>query len=250
MKNTFILLGLLLTFFVQAQNTEMLDSANSRYSYGKYEQAIVDYKSIIKSGYISPELYFNLGNSFYRTGDFPRAILSYERARVLSPNDEDIQFNLHMAFLQVSAKNESKPELTVNKWSKNLRLKASSDTWAIFSIIGFIALLASVLVFLFTGNMLIKKSMLGAAILALLFTSVSIIFSHQRKNDILIFNTAVISEPTVTVKSSPDVNGNDVFIVYEGALVTVKDSIIGWKNVALQNGEVGWIPEESVVSLQ
>lgn len=249
MKKFLFIAGLLFTVIVQAQTTELIDTANIRYSEGKFNDAISAYQKVIKAGYVSPEVFYNLGNCYYRTGDFPAAILNFERARQLSPNDEDIKFNLHMAYMKVAAKNETKPDLTVSQWMRDLRMLAGSNTWAVWSVIGFISLLAAILFFLFTSNMLIKKTMLGVGIFSILFTVISVVFSWQRKHDVLDFNTAVISAPTVTVKSSPDANGNDVFIVYEGAMVTLRDSIPGWKNVALQNGEVGWVPDDAVIMI-
>ncbi|MBN2682218.1 MAG: tetratricopeptide repeat protein [Bacteroidales bacterium] len=249
MKNIIIILGIVIALVGQSQTSELLDSANARYNEGNYTLAINSYKKIISMGYVSADLHYNLGNAYYRTGDFPHAILNYERARKLSPNDEDIKFNLHLAYLKVSAKNETKPELTVNIWLKNIRMIASSNSWAIFSIISFIIFLSLVLVFLFSSNITTKRILLVGAVVLLFFSVIATIFSYQRKNDVLNFSTAVISDPTVTVKSSPDVNGNDVFIVYEGAMVSVKDSIPGWKRVVLQNGESGWIPAGTIVEI-
>ncbi len=247
-----IIVGLLLIGMyapVFSHDNPVIDSADYYYQKGDFKNAIEKYKSLIDSGYVAAELYYNLGNSYFRNGDFTHAILNFERAKLLDPNDEDINFNLQLAYLKVTAKNEKEPELAVNIWMKNLRSVLSSDNWAIISIVSFILLLSSVLVFLFSNNMLIKKLILGFGIFMVILTVSSFVFSSLRKSDIMECNIAIINEPTITVKSSPDIAGKDVFVAYEGTKVYVTDSIQGWRQIRLINGEVGWLPESSVIEI-
>lgn len=81
-------------------------SANQFYSDGNYEDAVNQYESILNSGYESSELYFNLGNAYFKLNQIPSAILYYEKARKLAPEDEQINFNLSLANSRIVDKME------------------------------------------------------------------------------------------------------------------------------------------------
>ena len=81
----------------ESSATGLMDRANERYERGEYAEAAQQYEALIDRGYSDATLYLNLGNSYFESEDLGRAILSYLRARELSPRDMDIRHNLELA---------------------------------------------------------------------------------------------------------------------------------------------------------
>ncbi|HNX55205.1 MAG TPA: tetratricopeptide repeat protein, partial [Prolixibacteraceae bacterium] len=139
-KIIYTILAILFTTTVFAQ-AELLQKANDAYTKQQYKQAIEDYNQILKTNLESPEVYFNLGNAYYKTGQYTLAILNYERAKLLAPDDEDITFNLQVTNQKVVDSIQELPGLFVVRWWNSIINSQTTDTWAIFSIISFIAFL-------------------------------------------------------------------------------------------------------------
>ena len=126
------------TAFAQA---DLLQKANDNYTKQQYKQAIEGYNQILKTNMESPEVYYNLGNAYYKTGQYTLSILNYERAKLLAPDDEDINFNLQVANQKVVDSIQELPGLFIVRWWNNLINSQTTDAWATFSIISFIAFL-------------------------------------------------------------------------------------------------------------
>ena len=122
-------------------------NADDEYKKGHYQQAIKDYEELLKKG-PSVELYYNLGNSYYRTDNITRAVLNYERALLLAPGDADIRFNLQMARSKTIDKITPKSEMFFVTWYKSLVNLASVDQWASIAIVCIVVALISVLIYL------------------------------------------------------------------------------------------------------
>ena len=84
------------------------------YRQGKYLEAADTYKKMLTEGQESAQLYYNLGNCYYKLGENTQAILNYERALLLNPADRDARYNLQMAQSQAVDKDVYKrQELTI-----------------------------------------------------------------------------------------------------------------------------------------
>src|SRR5665647_492830 len=92
--NTILAILLTATVFAQA---DLLQKANELYTKDQFKQSIDVYNQILMTNMESPEVYYNLGNAYYKTKNYPQAILNFERDQLLSPDDEDIAFNLQIA---------------------------------------------------------------------------------------------------------------------------------------------------------
>jgi len=138
-----IFIGILffMAFLVKAVNVDSLyQKANEAYNNELYTNAVEDYLQIVDAGFESAEIYFNLGNAFFKTNNIPSAILYYEKAKKLKPNDEDINFNLNVANTKIVDKMEPVPELFLRKWWRAMYNIFNADTWAKVSVVGFIVL--------------------------------------------------------------------------------------------------------------
>ena len=215
--------------------------ADSAYVRGQYQQAICDYEALLKQG-ASAELYYNLGNAYYRTENIPEAVLNYERALLLSPGDRDIRFNLQIARSKTFDKIVPESEMFFVTWYRSLVSLMSVDGWARTALIALALTIVLLLVYLFSYRIWLRKTgFFGGVVLLLLFVGANI-FAWQQKKDLLNRKGAIIFAPAVTVKSTPAANGTDLFILHEGTKVVITDgSMRDWKEIRIADGKEGWI---------
>lgn len=223
------------------------DSANEHYRKGEYDKALAIYEQIMKNGYVSADLYYNLGNVYLKLGNIPASILFYERAKRLSPNDEDIDFNLKLANLKVVDKIDPIPMFFLVEWWNSISNIFNSYNWSIITIICSWIFVLSVLIFRLIKISMIKKLTIPVIIISVLITLFTFSFSYTQykyEND----NTVgIIFSHNVSVKSSPDETGTDLFVIHEGVKVKILDTVNNWKKIRLADGKVGWIPSEHIV---
>ncbi len=235
-------------FFVSIISGQNLDTlmvkANNLFTQNNFQEAIDVYELILENGFESSELYYNLGNAYYKQNVIAKAILNYERALILNPNDQDIQYNLELTNRLVVDKIEILPTFFLKSWIVNVKNTFSSDNWALTSIITFILTLVFISLFLYSRSYTFKKFSFWLSFLFIIITVISIIFSYQQKQGKLSNDKAIIISPTVTIKSSPDISGTDLFVIHEGTKVTLDDKISDWNEIRLSDGSVGWIKSD------
>jgi tetratricopeptide (TPR) repeat protein len=224
-------------------------SANQSYSAGNYAEAANQYELIINSGYESSELYFNLGNAYFKQDQIPSAILYYEKARKLDPNDENIKFNLELANSRIVDKMEPLPEFFLRSWWKGARDIFSSNRWAGTGIFFFIITLVSFVIFIISIQILHRKVSFWAGLVFLSLMLISFLFSYSSYHDYSKQKSGIIFSPTVTVKSSPNEGSVDLFVIHEGTKVLVTDRVENWSEVKLANGNVGWVRTETFLPI-
>jgi len=241
---------ILILFSIQVSGQEdKLKEANQLYSSEKYEEAVTAYKEILAQGYESAALYYNLGNACYKTGDINNAILNYERALLLAPDDEDIAFNLRIANQYVVTSIEPLPQPFFVRWGNSIRNRYPADSWAAFSLISFILFLSMLGLFLFSKSAGFKRAAFIIGILLIVLSGFTFSFASKQKSKIKSRNHAIVFCPRVTVKSSPSETGTDLFLIYEGLKVEVTDSLNNWKEVKLRDGNQGWLQDSCIVRI-
>lgn len=240
-KRNFIFIAIIFICLPLSANAITKKNADDEYKKGNYQQAIRDYEELLKQG-PSADLYFNLGNSYYRTDNITRAVLNYERALLLSPGDEDIRFNLQMARSKTIDKITPKSEMFFVTWYKSLVNFTSVDGWARTAIISITIALLLILCYLFGNKVLLRKlGFYGAVIFVFLFI-LSNIFAYEQKC-ILTRNTgAIVVSPSASLKKTPVANSEYSTIIHEGTKIEiVDDTMKDWKLVKLEDGREGWI---------
>lgn len=251
MKPYILFILFLIPGFLPAQenNTQLWEKANTYYTTEEYQQAISVYEQILDSGEESAKLYFNLGNAYYKTGDVNNAILNYERAKLLAPQDKDIEFNLRIANQFVVTKIEPLPQPFFLRWRTSVVNKYSTDTWATISVVSFLLFLLLLGAFFFSRVVAIKRLSFWLGILVILFSGFTHSFASKQKNKIVNRDHAVVFCPRVTVKSAPRESATDLFLVYEGLKVQITDSLATWKEIKLADGNEGWLPDSCIVKI-
>ena len=162
MKTLLIIFGLAvlsLAANAQQQRPENLTMmANQAYTDSDFETALTLYDSVLNSGLESAVLHFNLGNTYFKLGDIPAAILHYEKAKKIDPTDEDVLYNLELANSRIIDKMEPLPEFFLKTWFRSVRDMFASDQWAKILIAFFILSLLSIFIFIVARAVLIRKS--------------------------------------------------------------------------------------------
>lgn len=221
-------------------------NADDCYRTGNYQQAIADYKELLKHG-VSPDIYYNLGNAYYRSDNLAHAILCYERALRLSPGDKDIRFNLQFANSKTIDKITVEDENVFATWYKSIVNFTSVDRWAATSIVCIIAALLLMLVYLFAFSVSLRKVGFYGSIVFLVVFGFSTLFAWQQKSSLENRTSAIVMVPSVSVKASPVNNSNDVFVLHEGTHVDITDNgMKGWKAIRLGDGREGWIKAAAI----
>lgn len=221
-------------------------NADDEYAKGNYQQAIKDYQEILKTG-VSSEIYYNLGNVYYRTDNITQALLAYERALQLSPGDNDIRFNLQYARSKTIDKITPETEMFFVTWYNSLVNFTSVDRWANTAIVSIVMALLLILVFLFAPQMWARKSgFYGSAVFLLLFAFANL-FAFQQKHELETKQGAIVIAPTVNVKKTPAASGTDVFVIHEGTRVDITDrGMKQWRGIKLADGREGWLKTSQI----
>jgi len=249
MKRILIILSLATFTFAQSfsqSQAARFEEASKLYQSGDYSGAAAIYNQLYNEGYRSENLLYNSGNAFFKSGDIAHSILFYERAKLLSPADEDINYNLEVARSRVAGKTEEIPSLFFIRWFDFLALLTGTNNWAIIALLLFIIALASGIVFLTKarsqGKLLTFWIFIGALMLSAISVSLAI------RNDNLVNNNrkAVVICSILTGKSAPGESGNEIFVVNAGAIVVIEESIGDFTEVRLPDGNKGWVKGDCI----
>jgi len=240
----FILLPLLLfggtiASFAQSPQ-EVFTRANDLYQQTKFAEARDLYESLIRNGYGSGELCYNLGNAYYKTGDIARAILNYERALKQMPTDDDLRHNLQLANLMITDKIEPTPRLFIWDYWDTIKAGFSIEgiTWLIYLL--FVAVVTVSIVMMLARTYRTRKiALLGGAVSGSLMVFALVIFA-ARVSDLKGEDTAIIVGEIVMTKNSPDTKSTDAFVLHGGVKVEIVDRLNDWVKIRLADGKVGW----------
>lgn len=232
------------TLEVVAQGTrdEKFKNGIVNYTSGNYDEALKSWTDIYNTGYRSAELAYNIGNANFKLNNIPGAILFYERAHLLKPADEDINYNLQIARSLVTDKFEEIPELFFVRWYNFVSLILPTNKWAIISLSSFFIFILLFSVYIFSSRYRHKVLGFWVALFFFLISVSSLTFSIRNKYLVYNSHKAVIFSPLVNGKSSPANSGTDLFVLHEGTKVSVEDEVGEWFEIRLSDGNKGWVP--------
>ena len=244
---TLILLMVVAGIFApQKADAVTVKDAAKAYEKGDYLQAIKDYEALIKED-ATADLYYNLGNAYYRNNSITQAVIAYERALKLAPSDADIRFNLQLAQSKTIDNLGNESEMFFVSWFKNLVYFISCDAWAAISLGALFFALAFALLYFVSTNVGVRKLGFFSALFFGLIFIASTYFAAAQKGSQQNHNGAVIVSSIVAIKSTPDAKGENVMMLHEGRRVEITDrSIDGWRGIKTPNGKTGWIAVKAI----
>jgi len=227
----------------------LIRQGNSMYNEGLYNDAIAQYKKVLEQGYESPKLYYNLGNAWFKLNDMAAAILYYEKAKKLDPNNPDILHNLRIANSRIPDKIEEVPEIFLVRWWNTFYNMFSVNSWARIGI-GLFILFVVLGGIYFTGRgREIRKFAFWTGLIVLALTIFSLGLAAQKYHYSKKVNEAIVFSPSVTVKSAPNKTSVDLFVVHEGTKVEITDEAGEWYEIEIANGSIGWLPQSAVENI-
>jgi len=245
LSSIILILSLLASLPLTAQS-DAIKYANDLYAKGNFQAAAKQYEKILQNEGVAPELYYNLGNAYYKMNEIGLAILNYERALKLSPLFEDARFNLQLAQQKIVDNVNYNQQFFIQRWITDLMHMFTSNQWFTAGYLFFLAALVFAFLFAFGTSVRQRKNSFYTGIVLLLFAVTSLIFSGIRKNEETNSLQAIIMTGVVTVKSSPDESGTDLFQLHEGTKVTIKSVLGDWAEIKIGNGNVGWVENKSI----
>ena len=225
---TFIISIFIILFgihIVSGQN--LLERANAEYDKDRYADALQLYLQVAKEEGISSDLYYNIGNTYYRMGDLGHAILYYERALILDPQNDDARTNLEFVNTKIQTRIVENKSFVAQEID-NLIYSQTSNTWAVISVVSFIIVIGGVLMYIFTTTIILRKIGFFGGGIMLLISIISIAFSFVVKSKVEAGNQVILIKPSVTLSTVPRVpkdKNEEAFILTAGNKVTVVDSV-------------------------
>lgn len=221
--------------------------ADSAYAAEDFARAAQLYRQILDKEGESAELYYNLGNSYFRLDSIGKAILNYERAYLLNPSDADIRFNLELARKRTTDKVVPRSELFFTQVYHRLVLMMSVRWWAVTGIASFLLLLMGLGFYVYSPSLIVKKIGFGTACVMLLVCIFANVAAAYQRHHIENRTGAIVMSPFVIVKSTPSETGNDLFNLHEGTRVDIiDDSMRDWVEVQLTDGKEGWLERSHI----
>lgn len=241
MRKILVLL-LVITSTLNAQNVDSLFvKANNLYKTAKYTEAIEVYKTIENTNQISSDLYYNLGNSYYKLNKVGPAIFYYEKALLLNPDNEDVKNNLVFAKRLALDNIEPLPKTVFQKLNKNYLQALTYNQWAIVVVV--FSFLAGVLFLLyyFAYSPGRKRLFFITSMLSFLFLAISLVITYNQFSYNKNTKEAIVFAEESEVRNAPTYNSEEVFVLHEGTKVFVLDAVDDWKKIKLVDGKQGWI---------
>jgi tetratricopeptide (TPR) repeat protein len=240
MRWTVFILILLSGFQLKASEA-LLDQAEDWYRSDSFDQAVVCYDSLVSEGYVSADLYYNLGNSYYKLGKLGKAILFYEKALRLNPGDEDIRYNLDLANQQITQV-EAVPEFFLVRIWNTMRDWFSARSWMWVAILFIWLSFLLGLVFLYSSSIGFRQLAFWLGIVFFLSGGMSFGLAASRYAAEVDDSMAIMTQTNFFVKSAPGEGSNDLFQIREGVKVQIIDEVDGWYRIRLADGKDGWLP--------
>lgn len=245
---TFIIITVVFSLELQARAVadSLFLAANASYAKGNYQNAEDLYEAILVRGFESAEVYYNLGNCYYNQENYPRAILNYERALLMDPGNDNIEFNLAKAKVFTIDKIEEIPQFVIKRWINSVIILMHSNAWAITSLVAFIIMLTMFLLYFLSTHVGKKRAGFYLAIIMLIISAGSYYLASKSKQLVINSNGAIVMSATVTVKGSPRDTGTDLFIIHEGTKVAIVNSLDNWYEIKLSDGKQGWLKNTAI----
>ena len=249
-----IIIAILITLlgsFVKGQSnlTPYLDSAQTAYANNDFKNSVRLYLRVVEHGYESPQIFYNIGNGYYKQMRIANAILWYQKALQIDPTYEDAIANLKLAQELIVDKIDPIAPPFYKRWYKNMMLWFSPNTWAVITLASFS--LFTIALFILFSN--IENKLRGLSIpvgiLAFILSVGSFFISKSAFDYVTNRTLGVVMSPSVTIRSTPYEEGTKLFTIHEGLTVNITTKVEGWYEIRLEDGRVGWLMTKDVEAI-
>lgn len=235
---------------INAQNDTVFNEGNTLYNQGKYAEAIKKYEALLDKNEHAVALYFNLANAHYKLNNISPSVYYFEKAKLLSTDDKDIENNLVFAQNMTVDAIDTLPEVGFSRIFKDIVNTFSSDSWAKLAISGILVFVLFFLLYHFTSATSQKRVAFVISVLGFLVAVFSLVIAFQKNNLEIKNNPAIVFAQESRVKADPNNTSEEVFRLHEGTKVQVLESYENWCKIEIADKTTGWIPSEDVKLLK
>ena len=236
--------AMVLTAGVSAQPaTQWFAQANTYYEQQNYDSAVVMYEKIVATGLRNSDVYFNLGNAYFRLKRPGLALLNFEKAHRFSPNDRVVQANINFVNSQIVDR-IAKPQPSFVEFVLDKAHNLFDLNIQLWIMLGLLFILAGCVSTLFFSQSRMKR--LWLSYISVVLAAITVLFGLSAGIKMYRLETvreAIVCIPVVDAKNQP--GGSKVlFTVHEGTKVTMGAEDAGWVLISLPNGVTGWVRGE------
>jgi tetratricopeptide (TPR) repeat protein len=246
MKKIFFLLLFVSSFAYGQTSDELFATGNNLYKEGKFEEAIETYRKIESQEIMSSELYFNLGNCYYKLNKVGATIFNYEKALQINPLNQDAANNLVFAKRLTIDRIEELPKSIFQKFNENYLQKLSYNQWALITVSFSFLTAILFLLFYFSYDSSRKRFFFVTSLFSFLFFLITVFTTYNQfnfsKNEVY----AIVFKEKTEVKNGPTLSSEEIFTLHEGTKVKVLDAVDNWKKIKLVDGKIGWIIADEI----
>jgi len=232
------------------QPGSIAEEAQKEYEEGNFRKAIELLETEIiaqkEKGKVSAQLYYNLGNAYFRVNEFPEAILNYERALLYDPGDRDIRHNIEYANTKIEDKILTADNFFLQIWLDGIQNLLPSNNWAVMSIVFFLLFMVCLFLFFFSSRLQIKKGGFYIGIVLFFLLIFTNLFAVNQKCKIENRDTAIVMAGSAPVVSSPTSTSKELFILHAGTKVVINKSDGSWYEIEIADGSVGWVQKNMI----
>ncbi len=230
----------------EVNRMEHFHVGNALYQAGDYDSAIYHYNKVLTDSITAFNVFYNLGNANFKSGRIGQAILNFEKAKVINPNDEDVNFNIKIANLSIKDKIEPLPETIFQKIWSGLTSLASVKGWSFLLIISFWLALIGWGIYLFANTLILQKIGFFLFLTTLFIGLIALLFGWGKHSQDKKERYAIITAPSAIIKSEPSENATDLYILHEGLKLRVNEKVSFWNKVTHPDGNVGWLISDRI----
>ncbi len=224
--------------------------ADVAYRNENFAESIKLYEAQVAKGKLtnreSAQLYYNLGNAYFRDSQIAKSIVNYERALLLNPGDSDIRHNLRFAKTRIEDKIDSADNFFINKWISSIQNLYNANSWTIIGIGFFLLLIIAIGVYMVSSLISLRKISFYSGLVLLALVIIANVFAFKQKHKITNRSTGIVMSASVSIYTSPDAHSQELFRLHEGAKVNVKREEGRWIEIVIANGSVGWLQKKNV----
>lgn len=234
------------TFWAQ----DAFEKGNELYQKGNYEQAAAVYQNILDSGQESAEVYFNLGNCFYKLKKTAPAIYNFEKALQLDPNDCEIVNNLGFAEKMTIDHIEDVPKLGFSKMLSDFTSWFHYNTWGWLAIFFAFMVLLGFSGYYFSNTTTLKRLFFSGMVFSVFLVLLSVFAGFFEKNRLEKESPAIVFADEIVVKSEPNASAPNAFTLHAGTKVYALETVGNYKKIQLLNQKEGWITKSAIKELK
>lgn len=243
MKNIFYIVLLTSQFFFAQTGFE---TGNDLYQKAKYQEALNAYESVVNGHQESAELYYNVGNCYYKLNKVAPAIYNYEKALVLKPNNKDVENNLRFAQKRTIDEIKVIPKVGFAKLLRDFTGIYHYNTWGWIAIAFSVLFLLSFIGYYFSQLTVVKRIFFFSMFLVIVLLLISVAAAIFEKDHFDNEKPAIVFAEMTDVRSEPQKMASTVVVLHEGTKVFVEEAVQGWKKVQLTDGTEGWIESNAI----